>query len=72
MLSHETSSRYPHQTEAVEAVLASLENMDDHVVLNPTACDFPVTTDPAVVRQFLERHSREGGLFFASVIPRWC
>ncbi len=119
MQSDPSPSRYPHQTEAVEAVLGTLQNhdrthlvmacgtgktrvvlwvaealnlkhvvvfvpslalisqiikewrsvtvwqaiaylaicsdetvryaMDDQVVLDPTACDFPVTTDPATV-----------------------
>ncbi|MBP6104672.1 MAG: DEAD/DEAH box helicase family protein [Gammaproteobacteria bacterium] len=134
MLSHETPSRYPHQTEAVEAVLGTLQNhdrthlvmacgtgktrvalwvaealhpkrvvvfvpslalisqfikewrrvtvweaiaylaicsdetvrhaMDDQVVLDPTACDFPVTTDPAVVEQFLKQPSRGAQLVY--------
>ncbi len=130
------SSQYPHQTEAVRAVLAALQNhdrthlvmacgtgktrvalwvaealsskrvvvfvpslalisqfikewrsvtvwqdiaylaicsdetvrhaMDDHVVLDPRACDFPVTTDPVVVRQFLERSSTGVQLVFCT------
>ncbi len=40
--------------------------MDDHLVLDPTACDFPVTTDPVVVRRFLEKPSTGVQLVFCT------